>query len=91
MNFRPGIPPMHQLINERIRDLVRGVRRFVGIEAEYEWISKRDDKVRETHRKVDGEVRKDGERFSNGLRWPRDPFGTLEETMNCRCERRRVR
>ena len=50
------------------------------------WRSKRDDKVRDSHRPpVDGEVVTFGEPFANGLRWPHDSEGSPEEVINCRC------
>lgn len=49
----------------------------------HSWLQTFDDDVRETHR-LDETVTI-GERFSNGLRWPGDPEGAAEETINCRC------
>ena len=42
-----------------------------------EWITAGDDRVREEHVALDGEVVKVGENFSNGLPYPQEP--------NCRC------
>jgi len=50
----------------------------------HEWLTARDELVRPTHQ-IDGEVRAIGELFSNGLRYPQDPAGSAESTINCRC------
>lgn len=55
-----------------------------GIER-IQWITQADGAVRETHAQADGEVRRLGDRFSNGLRWPQDPDGPAEEVIQCRC------
>lgn len=54
-----------------------------GIDS-HEWASAGDDLVRSLHT-IDGEVRRVGERFSNGLRHPGDPEGTAGNVINCRC------
>lgn len=54
-----------------------------GVE-QVEWVSSRDEKVRETHQ-IDGEVTGTGDTFSNGLEFPGDPDGAPEEVINCRC------
>lgn len=54
-----------------------------------EWLSSRDEKVRETHDTLDGATVGIGEDFisSNGahLSFPGDPSGPAEEIINCRC------
>jgi SPP1 gp7 family putative phage head morphogenesis protein len=55
----------------------------VGIKR-HEWLSSKDELVRETHR-IDGEVREFGIAFSNGLYAPNDPGAPPEEVINCRC------
>ncbi len=50
-----------------------------------EWVTAKDDKVRDSHNSVDGEVIDIMARFGNGLRFPRDPDGPPEEIINCRC------
>lgn len=55
-----------------------------GVER-HEWASSRDAAVRDSHESLDGEVRKIGEAFSNGLKYPGDPSGPAEEVINCRC------
>lgn len=52
----------------------------------HSWLSARDPHVRDAHAPnsgVDGEVRKVGERFSNGLRYPHDPNGPASQVINC--------
>lgn len=49
------------------------------------WISQRDDRVRASHAKVDGEKIPSGGRYSNGLRFPKDPEGPMHEVAGCRC------
>lgn len=50
------------------------------------WVSQRDDRVRETHQRCDAQgAIPIGKPFSNGLRYPGDPNGPLEEIINCRC------
>ena len=52
------------------------------------WHTREDEKVRRTHRAVDGQVRVVGKRFRVGKSWmlrPGDPAGGIEETINCRC------
>jgi len=55
-----------------------------GIE-KIEWVTAQDDRVRESHAAVDGEVIEIQGQFANGLRYPRDPNGPPEEIINCRC------
>ena len=50
-----------------------------------EWLSARDNRVRDSHQEVDGEVIVLGDKFSNGLLYPLDPAGPPEEIVNCRC------
>jgi HK97 family phage portal protein len=65
---------------------VEGARQ-AGV-SKMEWISARDNFVRDTHAPgtgVDGEVRGLDEPFSNGCRWPGDSQGAAAEVINCRC------
>jgi len=50
-----------------------------------EWLATMDDRVRDTHAMMNGEVAEKDENFSNGLMFPGDPKGDPEETINCRC------
>ena len=52
---------------------------------EGEWVTAKDDKVRISHAEIDGDTRnilKD-ETYANGLKFPRDPDGDIEEIINC--------
>lgn len=52
----------------------------------HRWTSERDDRVRHSHWRVDGEVVRLGQPFSNGLKYPGDPDCTNPaEVVNCRC------
>ena len=57
----------------------------MGSDAVKQWDSTLDAKTRESHAKVDGEVKEIEEPFSNGLMFPGDPSGGAAEVVNCRC------
>ena len=50
-----------------------------------QWDATLDDRTRESHVAVDGEIREIDEPFSNGLMFPGDPSGGAAEVINCRC------
>ena len=56
-----------------------------GADMVKQWDSTLDGDTRPSHRKVDGEIRELGEKFSNGLMHPSDPDGGASEVINCRC------
>lgn len=56
-----------------------------GADVVKQWDASLDKRTRDSHAKVDGEVRELDEKFSNGLRYPGDPSGKAEEVVNCRC------
>lgn len=56
-----------------------------GAEIVKQWDSTLDGRTRDSHRKVDGEIRELEEKFSNGLMFPSDPNGQASEVINCRC------
>lgn len=60
--------------------------RQLGIE-QAEWLTARDEAVRVDpfNHTIDGEQRRLGEPFSNGLRFPHDPSGAAGNVINCRC------
>lgn len=64
-------------------------KRLVNNEAvEYfQWLATDDDRTRESHLELNGEITyADGSGvFSNGLRFPGDTDGDIEEWINCRC------
>jgi HK97 family phage portal protein len=56
-----------------------------GIVKTHKWISSRDDRVRDSHQRVDGEESPIDEPYTNGLMFPGDPSGDASEVINCRC------
>lgn len=50
-----------------------------------QWDATLDGRTRDSHRRVDGEIRELDEKFSNGLMFPGDPSGGAAEVVNCRC------
>lgn len=56
-----------------------------GADVVKQWDASLDKHTRDSHAKVDGEIRELDERFSNGLLYPGDPNGRPEEVINCRC------
>lgn len=56
-----------------------------GADVVKQWDSTLDGKTRDSHRRVDGEIRELDEKFSNGLDFPGDPNGKAAEVINCRC------
>jgi SPP1 gp7 family putative phage head morphogenesis protein len=55
-----------------------------GLVSNVEWITSRDNKVRDEHQ-IDGETVGIGLNFSNGLKYPGDPAGEPGNVINCRC------
>ena len=50
-----------------------------------QWDATLDARTRDSHKAVDGELKKIDEEFSNGLMFPGDPDGSAAEVINCRC------
>lgn len=50
-----------------------------------QWDAALDARTRSSHARVDGEIRENNEKFSNGLLYPGDPSGSAAEVINCRC------
>lgn len=57
----------------------------MGIDVKQEWEATLDGRTRHSHRSLDGEIIKVGQKFSNGCRFPGDPEGPAWEVYNCRC------
>jgi HK97 family phage portal protein len=55
-----------------------------GVVQETEWITARDEKVRDSHQ-IDGEQVNLGAAFSNGLTMPGQAGADADEVINCRC------
>ena len=49
------------------------------------WHAAHDTRTRKSHLKVDEEIVPINEKFSNGLMYPGDKSGPIEEWVNCRC------
>lgn len=67
---------------------MNGARDAVFEEADVEkseWLTAGDPLVRSSHEAQEGEVRKRGEKFSNGLAFPQAPGSPASESVNCRC------
>jgi len=59
---------------------------YKAAEIEYvQWLTSRDERVRDSHAALDGQIIQNGKLFSNGLKYPGDTFGSVEEFVNCRC------
>lgn len=56
-----------------------------GADVVKQWDAKLDGRTRESHRRMDGEIRELDEKFSNGLMFPGDSNGPAAEVVNCRC------
>lgn len=71
-------------------DAALAAARALGV-THVQWLSRRDARVRTTHRAADGQVRAIGDQFRVGnhrLRFPADPSGlpeTWPEVAGCRC------
>lgn len=50
-----------------------------------QWDATLDSRTRDSHMRVDGEIRELDEPFSNGLMYPGDSRGGAAEVVNCRC------
>ncbi len=58
--------------------------RDMGVEYT-QWIAAHDDRTRDSHAEVDGEIIPMGGKYSNGLEYPGDMSGDISEWINCRC------
>lgn len=56
----------------------------LGIEMQKEWVTCDDKRVRDTHKKIDGEIVDYDKKFSNGCDFP-SIGGSAKEVINCRC------
>lgn len=57
----------------------------MGIKCRKMWVATLDDRTRDSHAALDGEIVENDKTFSNGCRFPGDPRGAPGETYNCRC------
>lgn len=59
---------------------------YESLGVEYtQWIAASDDRTRESHVEIDREIIPIGGTYSNGLAFPGDTSGPIEEWINCRC------
>ena len=56
-----------------------------GADVVKQWDAALDKRTRDSHAKIDGEIRELDKKFSNGLMYPGDPSGAAAEVINCRC------
>lgn len=71
---------IHNAHNEGI------MKSYETLGVEYtQWVAANDDRVRDTHAEIDGEIIPFGGTYSNGLMYPGDTSGDIEEWINCRC------
>ena len=56
-----------------------------GVVAYKEWLATKDNRTRDSHQHMDGQRQLLDNRFSNGLMYPGEPNGAIEEIANCRC------
>ena len=71
---------IHNAHNEGIM----GSYETLGVEYT-QWIAASDDRTRESHEEINGEIIPFGGEYSNGLSYPGDTSGPIEEWINCRC------
>lgn len=70
------------------------LQKTAGLVVSRQWVTRKDGRVRPAHKAAEGQVRRPGAPFDVGgakLRWPGDPQGPPEQTINCRCKTRYVR
>ena len=59
---------------------------YQELDVEYTmWIAAEDERTRDSHLEINGEIIPIGSEYSNGLKYPGDTDGDIEEWINCRC------
>ena len=62
------------------------MKTYEALNVEYtQWIAADDDRTRDSHAELNGEIIRMGDTYSNGLQYPGDTSGDIEEWINCRC------
>ena len=56
-----------------------------GADVVKQWDSTLDARTRDSHARIDQEIKELDEKFSNGLMFPGDPSGGAAEVVHCRC------
>jgi HK97 family phage portal protein len=64
---------------------MKDAEKAIGEKLKKMWLTVGDNRVRDEHVKVEGEIVESDEKFSNGLMYPRQPGGEPENVINCRC------
>ena len=72
-------------IQQQSADDARQAAMKKGADVVKQWDASLDSRTRDSHRRVDGEIRENDEKFSNGLMYAGDPNGSAAEVINCRC------
>ena len=71
---------IHNAHNEGI------MKSYETLGVEYtQWICRIDGRQRDSHEEINGEIIPFGGTYSNGLAYPGDTSGPIEEWINCRC------
>lgn len=71
--------------NKAAMDTMRKAK-AIGADVVKRWSAALDARTRDSHARIDGEVKEVEEKFSNGLMYPKDPSGGASEVVNCRCK-----
>ena len=59
---------------------------YKELDVEYTmWVAAEDERTRDSHLEINGEIIPMGGTYSNGLAFPGDTSGDIEEWINCRC------
>lgn len=74
----------HRIQTTATMDAMKGAKDR-GADVVKQWDATLDARTRDSHAKLDGEIRELDKRFSNGLMYPGDPNGSAAEVVNCRC------
>lgn len=74
----------HRIQQQSAED-ARQAAKKKGADVVKQWDASLDSRTRDSHRRVDGEIRENDEKFSNGLMYAGDPNGGAAEVINCRC------
>lgn len=74
----------HRIQQTSSRDAQEAAKKK-GADVLKQWDAALDARTRDSHARVDGEIRELDEKFSNGLMFPGDPNGGAAEVVNCRC------
>lgn len=74
----------HRIQQTSARDAQQTAKKK-GADVVKQWDASLDKRTRDSHARVDGEIKELDKKFSNGLMFPGDPSGSAAEVINCRC------